>query len=127
MAQVPDLLEQPAGLFVATRSREGQQAAKLVFQFGAAQRITRVAPGLIDAALQAAPLRLIEVLKRVQDDSQRIHLELMREARDSEPAKRQAGRPAGSRNRAKPHQIEPGDAPAAQEAPEVPEWLKNAV
>jgi DNA-binding transcriptional regulator YiaG len=78
-------------------------------------------------ALQAAPLRLIEVLKRVQDDSQRIHLELMREARDSEPAKRQAGRPSGSRNRAKPHQIEPGDAPAAQDAPEVPEWLKNAV
>jgi len=78
-------------------------------------------------ALQAAPLRLIEVLKRVQGDSQRIHLELMREARDSEPVKRQAGRPAGSRNRAKPHQIEPGDAPATPEAPEVPEWLKNAV
>ena len=78
-------------------------------------------------ALQAAPLRLIEVLKRVQDDSQRIHLELMREARDSEPAKRQAGRPAGSRNRAKPHQIEPGDAPATPEISEVPSWLSGAV
>lgn len=78
-------------------------------------------------ALQAAPLRLIEVLKRVQDDSQRIHLELMREARDSEPVKRQAGRPAGSRNRAKSTQIDPGDALVTQEVSEVPSWLSGAV
>ena len=78
-------------------------------------------------ALQAEPLRLIEVLKRVQDDSQRIHLELITEARASEPAKRQAGRPAGSRNRAKPHQIDPGDALVTQEVSEVPSWLSGAL
>ena len=78
-------------------------------------------------ALQAAPLRLIEVLKRVQDDSQRIHLELMREARDSEPVKRQAGRPVGSRNRAKLHQIDAGDTLVTQEVSEVPSWLSGAV
>ncbi len=78
-------------------------------------------------ALQAAPLRLIEVLKRVQDDSQRIHLELMREARDSVPARGQAGRPAGSRNRAKPHQIDAGGALVAQEVSEVPSWLSGAL
>ena len=78
-------------------------------------------------ALQAAPLRLIEVLKRVQDDSQRIHLELMREARTSEPAKRQAGRPAGSRNRAKSSRIDAGDALVTQEVSEVPSWLSGAL
>lgn len=78
-------------------------------------------------ALQAAPLRLIEVLKRVQDDSQRIHLELMREARDSEPVKRQAGRPSGSKNRTKPHQIDAGDALVTQEVSEVPSWLSGAL
>jgi len=78
-------------------------------------------------ALQAAPLRLIEVLKRVRDDSQRIHLELMREARDSEPVKRQAGRPSGSKNRTKPHQIDVGDALVTQEVSEVPSWLSGAL
>lgn len=78
-------------------------------------------------ALQAAPLRLIEVLKRVQDDSQRIHLELIAEARASVPARGQAGRPAGSRNRAKPHQIDAGDALVAQEVSEVPSWLSGAL
>jgi len=78
-------------------------------------------------ALQAAPLRLIEVLKRVQDDSQRIHLELMREARDSEPVKRQAGRPSGSKNRTKPHQIDVGDALVTQGVSEVPSWLSGAL
>jgi len=78
-------------------------------------------------ALQAAPLRLVRVLQLVQDDSQRIHLELMREARTSEPAKRQAGRPAGSRNRAKLHQIDVGDALVTQEVSEVPSWLSGAL
>ena len=78
-------------------------------------------------ALQAAPLRLIEVLKRVQDDSQRIHAELITEARTSEPAKRQAGRPAGSRNRAKAHQIDAGDTLVTHEVSEVPSWLSGAL
>ena len=81
-------------------------------------------------ALQAAPLRLIEVLKRVQDDSQRIHLELMREAKDSEPAKRQAGRPSGSRNRAKSSQIDAGaaiQAPVSPTPQTVPSWLSGAL
>jgi DNA-binding transcriptional regulator YiaG len=77
-------------------------------------------------ALQAAPLRLIEVLKRVQDDSQRIHLELMREARaaapDRAPAKR--GRP---RKGIGATQSE--NAPQAPEStlPGIPEWLSSAV
>ena len=81
-------------------------------------------------ALQAAPLRLIEVLKRVQDDSQRIHLELMREAKDSEPAKRQAGRPSGSKNRAKSSQIDAGaaiQAPVSPTPQTVPSWLSSAL
>jgi len=78
-------------------------------------------------ALQAAPLRLVRVLQLIQDEAKGTHAELMREARDSEPAKRQAGRPAGSRNRAKAHQIDSGDALVAQEVSEVPEWLKNAL
>jgi len=75
-------------------------------------------------ALQAAPLRLIEVLKRVQDDSQRIHLELMREARDSEPAKRQAGRPVKGTGATQSE-----NAPQAPESPdpEIPAWLSSAV
>ena len=78
----------------------------------------------------AAPRRLFEVLKRVQDDSQRIHLELMREAKDSEPAKRQAGRPSGSRNRAKSSQIDAGaaiQAPVSPAPQTVPSWLSGAL
>ena len=75
----------------------------------------------------AAPLRLIAVLHLIEQRAPVLHIDLINDARTSEPAKRQAGRPAGSRNRAKPHQIEPGDAPATPEAPEVPEWLKNAL
>jgi len=75
-------------------------------------------------ALQAAPLRLIEVLKRVQDDSQRIHLELMREARDSEPAPRRRGRPAKGTSATQAE-----NAPQAPESPdpEIPAWLSSAV
>jgi hypothetical protein len=78
-------------------------------------------------ALQAAPLRLVRVLQLIQDEAKGTHAELITEARTSEPAKRQAGRPAGSRNRAKPHQIEPGDAPATPEISEVPSWLSGTV
>lgn len=77
-------------------------------------------------ALQAAPLRLVRVLQLVQDSAKPLHAELITEARASVPAKRQAGRPAGSRNRAKPHQIDPGDALVTQEVSEVPSWLSGA-
>lgn len=78
-------------------------------------------------ALQAAPLRLVRVLQLVQDSAKPLHAELITEARTSEPAKRQAGRPAGSRNRAKPHQIDAGGALVAQEVSEVPSWLSGAL
>ena len=78
-------------------------------------------------ALQAAPLRLVRVLQLIQDEAKGTHAELITEARASEPAKRQAGRPAGSRNRAKAHQIDPGDALVAQEVSEVPSWLSGAL
>ena len=78
-------------------------------------------------ALQAAPLRLVRVLQLVQDSAKPLHAELITEARTSEPAKRQAGRPAGSKNRAKPHQIDPGDALVTQEVSEVPSWLSGAL
>ena len=78
-------------------------------------------------ALQAAPLRLVRVLQLVQDSAKPLHAELITEARTSEPAKRQAGRPAGSRNLAKSTQIDPGDALVTQEVSEVPSWLSGAV
>ena len=78
-------------------------------------------------ALQAAPLRLVRVLQLVQDSAKPLHAELITEARASVPAKRQAGRPAGSKNRAKPHQIDAGDALVAQEVSEVPSWLSGAL
>ena len=78
-------------------------------------------------ALQAAPLRLVRVLQLIQDEAKGTHAELITEARASEPAKRQAGRPAGSRNRAKAHQIDAGDALVAQEVSEVPSWLSGAL
>ena len=78
-------------------------------------------------ALQAAPLRLVRVLQLVQDSAKPLHAELITEARASVPAKRQAGRPAGSRNRAKAHQIDPGDALVTQEVSEVPSWLSGAL
>ena len=78
-------------------------------------------------ALQAAPLRLVRVLQLVQDSAKPLHAELITEARTSEPAKRQAGRPAGSRNRTKPHQIDVGDALVTQEVSEVPSWLSGAL
>ena len=78
-------------------------------------------------ALQAAPLRLVRVLQLVQDSAKPLHAELITEARASVPAKRQAGRPAGSRNRAKPHQIDAGDTLVTQEVSEVPSWLSGAL
>ena len=78
-------------------------------------------------ALQAAPLRLVRVLQLIQDEAKGTHAELMREARDSEPAKRQAGRPSGSKNRAKSTQIDAGGALVAQEVSEVPSWLSGAL
>ena len=75
----------------------------------------------------AAPLRLVRVLQLVQDSAKPLHAELITEARTSEPAKRQAGRPAGSRNRAKAHQIDVGDALMTQEVSEVPSWLSGAL
>ena len=78
-------------------------------------------------ALQAAPLRLVRVLQLIQDEAKPLHAELITEARTSEPAKRQAGRPSGSRNRAKPHQIDAGDALVTQEVSEVPSWLSGAL
>jgi len=78
-------------------------------------------------ALQAAPLRLVRVLQLVQDSAKPLHAELVTEARASVPARGQAGRPAGSKNRAKAHQIDAGDTLVTQEVSEVPEWLKNAL
>jgi len=75
-------------------------------------------------ALQAAPLRLVRVLQLVQDSAKPLHAELINEARTNAPATRGPGRPAKA---APAGQIEPGDAPATQDAPEVPEWLKNSV
>jgi len=80
--------------------------------------------------LAAAPLRLVRVLQMIQDSAKPLHVELIGEARASEPAKRQAGRPSGSRNRAKSSQIGPGDAiqaPVSPGASEVPSWLSGAL
>lgn len=78
-------------------------------------------------ALQAAPLRLVRVLQLVHDSAKPLHAELITEARTSEPVKRQAGRPSGSKNRAKSTQIDPGDALVTQEVSEVPSWLSGAL
>jgi hypothetical protein len=83
-------------------------------------------------ALQAAPLRLIEVLKQVQfyDKVCTLHADLITDARASEPAKRQAGRPSGSRNRAKSSQIDAGaaiQAPVSPTPQTVPSWLSGAL
>ena len=81
-------------------------------------------------ALQAAPLRLVRVLQLIQDSAKPLHLELIQEARASEPAKRQAGRPPGSKNRAKPSQIDAGaaiQAPVSPTPQTVPSWLSSAL
>ena len=78
-------------------------------------------------ALQAAPLRLVRVLQLVQDSAKPLHAELITEARASVPARGQAGRPAGSRNRAKSSRIDAGDALVTQEVSEVPSWLSGAL
>ena len=78
-------------------------------------------------ALQAAPLRLVRVLQLVQDSAKPLHAELINDARTNAPAKRQAGRPSGSKNRTKPHQIDVGDALVTQEVSEVPSWLSGAL
>jgi hypothetical protein len=81
-------------------------------------------------ALQAAPLRLVRVLQLIQDSAKPLHVELIGEARASEPAKRQAGRPSGSRNRVRSSQIDPGapiQAPVSPGASEVPSWLSGAL
>ena len=75
----------------------------------------------------AAPLRLIAVLQLIETRAPVLHIDLINEARTNAPAKRLAGRPAGSRNRAKAHQIDPGDALVTQEVSEVPSWLSGAL
>lgn len=80
--------------------------------------------------LQAAPLRLVRVLQLIQDGAKPLHGELIQEARASEPAKRQAGRPSGSRNRAKSSQIDAGapiQAPVSPAPQTVPSWLSGAL
>lgn len=72
----------------------------------------------------AAPLRLVRVLQLIETRAPVLHIDLINEARTNAPATRGPGRPAKA---APAGQIEPGDAPATQDAPEVPEWLKNAV
>ena len=69
----------------------------------------------------AAPLRLVAVLQLIETRAPVLHLDLIHDARAAAPVTRGRGRPAKG---AQAGQI---DAPAAQEAPEVPEWLKNAV
>ena len=83
-------------------------------------------------ALQAAPLRLIEVLKQVQfyDKACTLHGQLITEAQDSVPTRGQAGRPSGSRNRAKSSQIDAGatiQAPVSPTPQTVPSWLSSAL
>ena len=72
----------------------------------------------------AAPLRLIAVLQTIETQAPVLHVDLIRDARAAAPVTRGPGRPAKA---APAGQIEPDDAPATQDAPEVPEWLKNAV
>ena len=72
----------------------------------------------------AAPLRLVAVLQLIETRAPVLHIDLINEARTNAPATRGPGRPAKA---APAGQIEPGDAPATQDAPEVPEWLKNSV
>ena len=81
-------------------------------------------------ALQAAPLRLVQVLQLIRDDAKGTHAELIQEARASEPAKRQAGRPSGSKNRAPAGQINAGattQAPVSPAPQTVPSWLSGAL
>ncbi len=81
-------------------------------------------------ALQAAPLRLVRVLQLIQDDAKGTHADLIQDARASVPARGQAGRPSGSRNRAKSSQIEPGaaiQAPVSPTPQTVPSWLSGAL
>lgn len=72
----------------------------------------------------AAPMRLMHLLQTIEKRAPVLHLDLINEARTNAPVTRGPGRPAKA---APAGQIEPGDAPATQDAPEVPEWLKNAV
>ncbi len=72
----------------------------------------------------AAPLRLMHLLQTIETRAPVLHVDLINDARAAAPVTRGPGRPAKA---APTGQIEPGDAPAAQDAPEVPEWLKNAV
>lgn len=71
----------------------------------------------------AAPMRLMHLLQTIEKRAPVLHLDLINEARTNAPVTRGPGRPAKA---APAGQIEPGDAPATQDAPEVPEWLKNA-
>ena len=81
--------------------------------------------------LSAAPLRLVRVLQLVQDSAKQLHIELIGDAVNSEPAKRQAGRPAGSRNRAKADpRMTASEVLANQVSPApqgVPSWLSGAL
>ena len=72
----------------------------------------------------AAPMRLMHLLQTIEKRAPVLHMELVNVARESVQPTRGPGRPAKA---APAGQIEPGDAPATQDAPEVPEWLKNAV
>ena len=81
-------------------------------------------------ALQAAPLRLVRVLQLIQDSAKPLHAELISEARASVPVKRQAGRPAGSKNRVPAGQIDAGaaiQAPVSPTPQTVPSWLSGAL
>ena len=72
----------------------------------------------------AAPLRLMHILQTIETRAPVLHVDLIHDARATAPVTRGRGRPAKG---APAGQIEPGDAPATPEAPEVPEWLKNAL
>ena len=81
-----------------------------------------------EAAVQVdVTQRLVRVLHLIHDSAKPLHAEMITEARASVPAKRQAGRPSGSKNRAKSTQIDPGDALVTQEVSEVPSWLSGAL
>ena len=62
----------------------------------------------------AAPLCLMHLLQTIEQRAPVLHVDLIHDARTNAPVTRGRGRPAKG-------------APATQDAPEVPEWLKNAV
>lgn len=71
-------------------------------------------------AMDAAPLRLINVLQRVRTEAPTLHARLIEDARASAPVARPVGRPKGS-GRATPA------APAAEPSTDLPAWLSGAI